>query len=90
MRQTSLMAVAVVLLGRISIRQPECGAVIPHNIAHDLGGTAELGLVDNRLMAHKHPVIAIQSFNADAGFIGRNHVGTAQIRNNLGFTGRKR
>ena len=83
MRQTGLLVVPVVLLRRIPIRKPNLGAVLAHDVAHHLGGPAQLCFVDDGLVAPEHPMIAIQALDADTDLIAGNHFGLTQGVDNL-------
>ena len=90
MRQTGLVVAPVVLLRRVAIRKPDLRAVIAHHIAYHLGRPAELGFVDDGLVAPEHPMIAIQALNADTGLITGNHFGLTQLIDDLLLGGHKR
>ena len=64
--------------------------MIAHYITHHLGCPGKLGLMDNRPIAHEYPMIAIETFNTNAGFITGDHIGAAKIFNDVGFSDLKR
>ncbi len=46
--------------------------------------------MNNRPIAHEYPIITIQSLNANARFIGGDHISAAQVLDDICFSGCKR
>ena len=65
-------------------------SIAEKGIAHHLGRSAELCFVDDGLVAHEHPLIPVQAFNADTGFITGHGFGLTQIADNVLFCDLKR
>jgi len=57
MSQARLMPLAVLLLSRIAIRNPNRRLVTRHHLIHDAGGAGIVGLMDDRVLAMENPVI---------------------------------
>ena len=77
MRQTGLMPLAVLLLRRIAIRNPDRRLMARHHLVHDAGGAGIIGLMHHRVLAVENPVIRVRPFDPNAGFVAGDDLGGA-------------
>ncbi len=77
MSKTGLMPLAVLLLRRIAIRNPDRRLMARHHLVHDASGAEIIGLMHHRVLAVENPVIGIRPFDPDAGFVCGDDLGGA-------------
>ena len=78
MRQTRLMPLAMLLLGRIAIRNPDRRHGPLHHLVRDAGRAGIIGLMHDCVFAVKDPMIRVRSLDANAGLVARHDLGGAQ------------
>src|SRR5208337_964504 len=78
MRQTGLMPLAVLLLRRIAVRNPNRRLMARHHLVHDAGRAGIIGLMHDCVLAVEDPVIGIRPFDPNAGFVAGDDLGGAK------------
>ena len=77
------------LLAGIAIRYPDVGLVPGHGIAHDLGGAAEYGSMNDGIGRAKDLLIAIATFDPHPGLVASHDLCAAQDRKGIVVPGGK-
>src|SRR5665647_2807495 len=80
MREACLVTRAVLLLGRIAIRNPDLWRMSIHHFLDDTSRARIIGLMNHRVLAVEHPVIGVRPLDPYAGFIAGNDFGGAKDR----------
>jgi hypothetical protein len=83
-RQTGLMALAVTLLGAITIRGAERRAMTTHHISKHLGRPTEGRLVKHNPIRAEHPVLGVDALDPHAHLITGHGGRLAQARQDRG------
>ena len=78
MRQTGLMPLAMLLLRRIAIRNPDLRHMPGHHLVHDAGGAGIIGLMHDRVLAVENPVIRVRPLDPNAGLVAGDDLGGAK------------
>lgn len=75
--KTGLMTRGVLPLDGVAIRYPHCGCTTCHRVAHDLGGAAAVGGMDNVIGREAHLLGGVASFKPCVGLVAGNNLCTA-------------
>src|SRR5215204_6790878 len=89
MRQAGLLGFCMALLGRVAIREPDCGPMAVHHGADHGSGAGWGGLMNNGIWAAEHPVIGVRALNPDPGLVRGDNLGSAECRHGLVAPGLK-
>nr|WP_228391276.1 hypothetical protein [Komagataeibacter medellinensis] len=82
-RQTRLMPLAVLLLRRIAIRNPDRWHMAAHHVVHDTSRARRVGLMHDPVRTMEDPMVGIRPFDANAGLVAGDDAGAAQDRPGL-------
>src|SRR5829696_8669848 len=78
--QAVLLRSRMALLGRIAIGEPDCRAMAVHYRPDHRGGARRRGLMNDGVLAAKHPVIRVCALDPHPGLVRSDDRGPAQRR----------
>jgi len=78
MGKACLVMLPTPLLAGIAIRYPHVRLVPGHNVAHDLGGAAESGAMNDRIGRAEDPLITVAAVDPHSGFVACHNLCAAQ------------
>jgi hypothetical protein len=82
-RKAGLLDLAMALLGRVAVRQPDRGPVARHRRLHHRGRPRRRGVVHHGLLAAEHPVVGGATLDPGPGLVGGDHLSATERRDGL-------